>query len=71
MTRDECDKIHKNDGTDCDLTIYVVWTGTDEKDKYLTSSNNRFSAFQPKQIQDFFRDGVTSLIPTFNFGGLF
>ena len=54
--------------TDCDLQFHVVWTGTDENGKYLNSFNNRFSAFQPKQIQDYFKDSITKWIPTFDFG---
>jgi hypothetical protein len=68
---EQCDQIHDNDGNDCDLTIHVVWTGTDSKGKFLTSSNERFSAFQPQQIQDYFKDSVTGWIPTFDFGGFF
>lgn len=71
LTKAQCDKIHQKGGNDCDLSIYVVWTGTDANGKFLTSSNNRFSAFQPKQIQDFFKDSVTSWIPSFDFGGFF
>ena len=33
---------------DCDLMLYVVWTGTDSNGKDFKSSANRFSAF-PKQ----------------------
>ncbi|MGK3734629.1 MAG: hypothetical protein ACI90V_001466 [Bacillariaceae sp.] len=33
---------------ECDLMLYVVWTGTDSNGKDFTSSANRFSAF-PKQ----------------------
>ena len=71
LTLEQCDTIHEKGGKDCDLTIHVVWTGTDERGKFLTSSNQRFSAFQPKQIQDFFRDSITSLLPSFDFGGFF
>lgn len=68
LTRDVCDKIHGNNGDDCDLKFHVVWTGTDSNGNYLTSSNNRFSAFQPKQIQDYFKDSITQWIPSFDFG---
>jgi hypothetical protein len=33
---------------ECDLLLYVVWTGTDSNGRDFTSSANRFSAF-PKQ----------------------
>lgn len=71
LTKEQCTSIHANKGTDCDLTINVVWTGTDRNGRYLTSSTNRFSAFQPKQIQDYFKDSVTQWIPSFDFGGFF
>lgn len=71
LTREQCDKIHSKNGSDCDLTIHLVWTGTDLAGNYLTSSNNRFSSFQPKQIQDFFKDSVRDLIPSFDFGNFF
>mmetsp|Transcript_17126 Transcript_17126/g.20903 ORF Transcript_17126/g.20903 Transcript_17126/m.20903 type:complete len:253 (+) Transcript_17126:84-842(+) len=63
LDKSRCDQIHESGGTQCDLTIYVVWTGTDASGTYLTSSNNRFSSFQPKQIQDQFKDSITQWIP--------
>jgi len=44
-TVDYCKESEK---AECDLTLYVVWTGTDSKGKDFSSSANRFSAF-PKQ----------------------
>jgi len=58
LTTKECDQIVKNGGTECDLTLHVVWTGSDEAGKVLSSSKFRFSAFTGKQVKDLFRDGV-------------
>jgi len=54
----ECDEIVKNGGTECDLTLHVVWTGSDEAGKVLSSSKFRFSAFTGKQVKSLFQDGV-------------
>jgi len=43
ISKPECQK-----ASECDLMLYVVWTGTDSNGKDFTSSANRFSAF-PKQ----------------------
>jgi len=56
LTEDDCDKIVQEGGTECDLTLYTVWTGTDEKKNVLASSKFRFSAFTGKQVKDQFRD---------------
>jgi hypothetical protein len=42
----------ENGTTDCDIQLYVVWTGTDVKGQVFQSSANRFSAFPPARIQD-------------------
>jgi hypothetical protein len=44
--------ISKDDRTDCDLIIYVVWTGTDSDGKTFQSAANRFSNFEPQELQD-------------------
>lgn len=49
--------------TECDLTFYVVWTGTDVNGQALQSHAYRFSEFPPQQLSDRF----TQLIP--GFGG--
>jgi len=61
ITEDQCDKIHEAGGNECDLTIYFTWYGTDEDGKPLTSGNKRFSAFNPKNIRDSFKDGLPSV----------
>lgn len=46
----ECAK----DSEKCDLTVYVVWTGTDSNGKLLDSVNGRFGAFGGSTIRDQF-----------------
>lgn len=58
FTKTECDKIREKNGTQCDLNLYVVWTGTDKDGKLLTSSNMRFSLFNPKQVRDSLKDAL-------------
>jgi len=58
LTEQECRGIVAEGGTECDLTLYVVWTGTDEKGKVLSSSKFRFSAFTEKQVTDRWQDGL-------------
>jgi len=52
FTEEECNKIHADGGTDCDITLYAVWTGTDIDGNAFQSSGNRFSAFPPGRLQD-------------------
>lgn len=55
---DTCDKKGecKEEGctcdSDCDIRIYVVWTGTDVDGNVFQSSSSRFSAFPAQRIQD-------------------
>mmetsp|Transcript_27032 Transcript_27032/g.40003 ORF Transcript_27032/g.40003 Transcript_27032/m.40003 type:complete len:238 (-) Transcript_27032:158-871(-) len=62
-TKEECDEIHSKGGDACDLTLHVVWTGTDTNGNFLTSSNKRYSAFNPKQIRDQLSDAINSILP--------
>jgi len=55
-THDECKELFKNNRTDCDLSIYVAWTGTDSMDKPLFSSTKRYSAFSSKSVSEQFTD---------------
>jgi len=71
LTRDECETLHAAGSSECDLTLYVVWTGTDSKGMYFKSSSRRFSAFSPKQIKDQLKDGIKKLVPDFNWGTIF
>ena len=56
----QCDELEKGGGgdnssstdfDDCDVTLYVVWTGTDVDGKVFQSAGNRFSAFPPNRLQ--------------------
>ena len=48
----DCARRHRESGTDCDLVLYVVWTGTDIDGNAMLSSANRFSAFPAQKLQD-------------------
>ena len=54
MTKTTCDEIHGAGGNQCDLQLYVVWTGTDEDGNVLNSADSRFSLFEPRALQDRF-----------------
>ena len=58
FTKAECDDLLAKNGTACDLTLYVTWTGTDSMNKALFSSTSRFSAFTLKSVQEQFLDGL-------------
>ena len=62
FTRDECVALHAGGTDDCDLKLYVVWTGTDAQGKVLLSSDSRFSAFPPNRIQENVMAGVNSAL---------
>ena len=61
FSQEECNKIHKLNGTDCDVTLYVVWTGTDKNGRSFQSSGKRFSAFPPARLQDSLLNRLPSL----------
>jgi hypothetical protein len=61
ITAAECVQLHADGRKDCDLTLYVVWTGTDKKGEYLKSSSKRKSAFSSKQMKDQLKDGLSDL----------
>lgn len=46
-TKADCDK----DGANCDLQIYVVWSGSDSKGRVFESSNVRMTRFQSGSIE--------------------
>lgn len=51
-TYQECIQKHDNEAsTDCDIVLYVVWTGTDVNGKAFLSSANRFSAFPAQELR--------------------
>ena len=61
ITTDQCDEIIKTDPTACDVTVYVVWSGTDAGGKALQSQAFRFSEFPPQELSD----RLTQLLPSF------
>jgi hypothetical protein len=62
FTEEECNEIVKTGGTDCDVILFAVWTGTDKNGKTFQSSSKRFSAFPPAGIQD----ALMSSLPSFS-----
>lgn len=66
FTRDECVALHAGGTNDCDLKLYVVWTGTDAQGRVLLSSDSRFSAFPPNRIQENVMSGVNSALGNLN-----
>lgn len=69
LTEDECDQAVAEGRSDCDLLLYVVWTGTDSNGKDFKSSAYRFSAFPEKS----WVDRINLNVPQINFpdvGGL-
>jgi hypothetical protein len=66
FTRDECVALHAGGSEDCDLKLYVVWTGKDAHGRVLLSSDSRFSAFPPNRIQENVMAGVDSALGNLN-----
>lgn len=60
--KDYCDGILATNGIECDLILYVVWTGTDSGGAVLQSSANRFSAFPAQKIQN----RISQNLPSFS-----
>lgn len=58
----ECEEKHAAGGTDCDIVLYVVWTGTDADGKALLSSASRFSAFPAQEIKDRFSQNLPQAV---------
>lgn len=46
---------------ECDIRIYVVWTGTDIDGNPFQSSSSRFSAFPAQRIQDRIKQSLPEL----------
>jgi hypothetical protein len=63
ITKDDCDKLLVNEpnSTACDLTLYIVWSGTDKDGKALQSQAYRFSQFPVQELED----RISQLVPTF------
>jgi hypothetical protein len=51
--------------TDCDVLVYVVWTGTDSSGKTFQSAANRFSNFEPQEVQDRKTDNLPKVAQDF------
>ncbi|EED87213.1 predicted protein [Thalassiosira pseudonana CCMP1335] len=66
LTRNECVTLHAGGSDECDLKLFVVWTGTAVGGKVLLSSDSRFSAFPPNRIQENVKNGVDSALGNLN-----
>mmetsp|Transcript_19614 Transcript_19614/g.41228 ORF Transcript_19614/g.41228 Transcript_19614/m.41228 type:complete len:196 (+) Transcript_19614:51-638(+) len=62
ISRDECVALHAGGSDECDLKLFVVWTGTGVGGTALFSSDSRFSAFPPNRIQENVENGVNQAI---------
>jgi hypothetical protein len=51
--------------TDCDLLVYVVWTGTDSNGKTFQSAANRFSNFPSQELQTRLKDNLPKVAQDF------
>jgi hypothetical protein len=58
--------LHAGGSDECDLKLFVVWTGTAVGGKVLLSSDSRFSAFPPNRIQENVKNGVDSALGNLN-----
>lgn len=52
LTREQCLGFAASGSTQCDLKLYVVWTGTDADGNALLSSDSRFSMFPRNRIEE-------------------
>mmetsp|Transcript_21000 Transcript_21000/g.37925 ORF Transcript_21000/g.37925 Transcript_21000/m.37925 type:complete len:366 (-) Transcript_21000:318-1415(-) len=70
-TLKQCKDSITNGGSECDLTLHVVWTGTDVDGNVMSSSSSRFSAFPPNRIQERAESLIPAVpkFPTNFFGG--
>jgi hypothetical protein len=53
-----CIQFNQDSRTDCDLILYVVWTGTDKNGDSMLSSSYRFSAFPAQELSDRFSQNL-------------
>jgi hypothetical protein len=58
IAQSECVEKQTDGLTDCDLTLHVVWTGTDVDGKSLLSSAFRYSAFPAQELSDRFTQNL-------------
>jgi hypothetical protein len=53
VSQEECETaLATGVATNCDLTLYVVWTGTDKNGVAFQSAASRFSNFKTKTLKD-------------------
>ena len=60
-TKTYCDGVLAKNGIECDLILYVVWTGTDSSGSVLQSSANRFSVFPAQKL----KNRISQNLPSF------
>ena len=60
--------MHAGGYDECDLKLFVVWTGTAVGGKVLYSSDSRFSAFPPNRIQENVEKGVNDAVENLKSG---
>lgn len=58
IEQETCTEYADGGRSDCDLTLYVVWTGTDSKGLALQSSSYRFSMFPVQELADRFSQNL-------------
>lgn len=58
VKKEVCIKFNNEERTDCDLILYVVWTGTDKNGASMLSSAYRFSAFPAQELSDRFSQNL-------------
>ena len=67
ITEQECNRLHFEEGrTDCDLTLYVVWTGSDSSGNSFLSAANRFSKFPVQELQNRLSQSIPDIDLTSN-----
>lgn len=62
--QEQCNKNSRTGGQDCDVAVYVVWSGTDVNGKVFRSSAYRFSQFPPNRLRDALVDHIPA-VPNF------
>jgi hypothetical protein len=56
------DRCTGSNGGECDLKVYVVWTGTDAQGNYLKSASLRFSRFAQYSIKDMYASAKSNTL---------
>lgn len=63
ITKEDCNKALEEGKADCDLLLYVVWTGTDSQGRDFQSSAYRFSAFPAQSWTDRVSQNLPAFVP--------